>query len=94
MDSDLVGDRGLGWQLLESAPDATVVVGEDGIIRYVNRRTEAVFGYTATDLIGQPVEILIPDRMARNHPDFRQGYFATPYPRPMGAEYELAARRK
>jgi protein-histidine pros-kinase len=80
--------------LLESAPDAIVVVGVDGLIRLVNRQTEILFGYSRTELIGEPVERLIPERPARNHSSLRNGYFDNPSVRAMGAGLELAARRK
>jgi PAS domain S-box-containing protein len=80
--------------LLESAPDAIVVMGTDGFIRLVNRQTEVLFGYAREELIGQPVERLIPERLAAHHPDLRSGYFAAPSVRAMGANLELAARRK
>jgi PAS domain S-box-containing protein len=80
--------------LLESAPDAIVVVGSDGLIRLINRQTEVLFGYTKDELIGEPVERLIPERLAGHHPDLRTGYFSAPAVRAMGANLELAARRK
>jgi PAS domain S-box-containing protein len=80
--------------LLESAPDAIVVVGPDGLIRIVNRQTELLFGYSREELLGQPVERLIPDRFAGHHPDLRAGFLANASARAMGANLELAARRK
>jgi PAS domain S-box-containing protein len=79
--------------LLEAAPDAIVVVDEAGLIRLVNRQTEALFGYPRADLLGQPLELLIPERFRRSHPHRREGYFEKPQVRPMGAG-ELAAVRK
>jgi PAS domain S-box-containing protein len=80
--------------LLESAPDAIVVVGSDGLIRLVNKQTEVLFGYSRSELIGEPVERLIPERLAGHHPDLRSGFFSAPSVRAMGANLELAARRK
>jgi PAS domain S-box-containing protein len=80
--------------LLESAPDAIVVVGPDGLIRIVNRQTELMFGYSRDELLGQPVERLIPDRFARRHPTLRAGFLANASARAMGANLELAARRR
>ncbi len=80
--------------LLESAPDAIVVVGADGLIRLVNRQTEVLFGWSRSELLGQPVEQLMPTRFAAHHPGQRTGYFANPSVRAMGANLELAARRK
>ena len=90
----LASDEGLGWQLLEAAPDPTVVVDRRGVIRYVNRQTGEVFGYDPDDLVGEPIEALIPSRLARNHAELRLEYFQDPQPRPMGADLELAARRQ
>ena len=80
--------------LLESAPDATVVVGTDGRIRLVNRQVEEMFGYQREDLIGQPVETLVPPRFRSRHPELRGGYFAEPRARPMGVGLELYAMRR
>ena len=63
--SDLSDQDGLGWALLEAAPDATVVVDSEGTIRFANRRIREVFGYEPDDLVGMSVEFLIPDPMAR-----------------------------
>jgi PAS domain S-box-containing protein len=80
--------------LLEAAPDAMVIVGPDGLIALVNSQTEKVFGYQRSELLGQPIEILIPDRFRAAHPDKRGGYFGDPRTRPMGAGLELFGRRK
>ena len=80
--------------LLEAAPDAIVGVGADGRIALVNGQTERLFGYGRDELIGQPVEILVPDAAKGGHPTHRAAYFSRPVTRPMGAGVELAARRK
>jgi two-component system, cell cycle sensor histidine kinase and response regulator CckA len=80
--------------LLEAAPDAIVGVTPDGRISLVNAQTERLFGYGRNELIGKPIEILVPDRTRDVHPGHRDGYFRQPQPRPMGAGMELAARRK
>jgi PAS domain S-box-containing protein len=80
--------------LLEAAPDAIVGVTTDGRISLVNAQTERLFGYDRDELIGEPIEILVPDRVRSVHPGHRSGYFSQPQPRPMGAGMELAGRRK
>jgi diguanylate cyclase (GGDEF)-like protein/PAS domain S-box-containing protein len=80
--------------LLESAPDAIVIAGEQGEIALVNAQTERLFGYSREELIGQPVELLIPERLGQRHAWHRSGFAAAPSVRQMGAGLELAARRK
>jgi len=80
--------------LMEAAPDAMVCVGRDGRIVLVNAQTERLFGYGRDELVGQPVEILVPDHVRGLHPAHRAGYLADPRPRPMGADLELAGRRR
>jgi PAS domain S-box-containing protein len=81
-------------QLLDTAPDAIVVVGDDSRIRLVNIQTEKLFGYTRSELLGQPLELLIPERFRRGHAAHVAGYFRSPGARPMGSGLELYARRK
>jgi PAS domain S-box-containing protein len=80
--------------LLEAAPDAMVCVGRDGRIALVNAQTERLFGYERDELVGQPVEMLVPDAVREAHPGHRAGYVADPRPRPMGADMQLAGRRR
>jgi diguanylate cyclase (GGDEF)-like protein/PAS domain S-box-containing protein len=79
--------------LVESAPDAMVIVGPDGRLLLVNRQTELLFGYRREELIGQPVEMLLPDAVGGRHQEHRAAYFRDPRPRPMGSGMELYARR-
>ena len=81
-------------QLLEGAPDGVVIVGPDGLIRLVNGQTEKLFGYSREELIGRPVEILVPEGARDVHPGHRAGYFKHPSIRPMGAGLDLRGRRK
>jgi len=80
--------------LLESAPDATVIVDLRGHIQLINRQTEALFGYDRADLVDAPVEVLLPERFRSVHEHHRDGYSADPRTRPMGAGLQLYGRRK
>ncbi len=80
--------------LVEAAPDAIVAVGEDGRIALVNAQTEMLFGYPRAELIGQPVEILVPESARVVHRGHREAYVADPTTRPMGSGLDLAGRRK
>ncbi len=80
--------------LLESAPDAMVIVDETGAIVLINTETERLFGYERTELLGKAVETLIPERDRGNHPSYRTGYYTDPMPRPMGLGADLYGRRK
>ena len=85
------GDR---WRLLESAPDAMVIVDSAGKIVFVNSQAERVFGYAPRELLGQPVETLIPEQVRHAHVRDRTEYIAAPRTRPMGLGLELRGRRK
>lgn len=80
--------------VFDQAPDAMLIVDADGRILLVNRQTETMFGYTRDELIGQALEILIPERFRRNHIEHVRRFFATPQSRPMGSRLELYGRRK
>ncbi|MBI2902135.1 MAG: GAF domain-containing protein [Candidatus Methylomirabilis oxyfera] len=80
--------------LLEAAPDAMVIVDRDSRIVLVNSQTEKLFGYARAELLGQPVETLVPERLRGGHPRHRDGYFADPRTRPMGAGLDLFGRRQ
>jgi len=80
--------------LLDSAPDAMVIVNTDGRIVVVNSQTEILFGYGRHELLGQPVEMLIPARFNPQHAKHRAAFFTEPRVRPMGAGLELFGKRK
>jgi PAS domain S-box-containing protein len=84
----------LSWALLEAAPDATVIVDEAGTIQFVNGQTEALFGYARAELVGRPVEILLPERFQGAHPAHRRGFIAAPNLRSMGSGLSLQGRHK
>jgi PAS domain S-box-containing protein len=81
-------------EFLEFAPDAVIGVDETGEIKLVNSRTQAVFGYTRDELIGERVEMLVPEGVRGSHVGHRDRYFEAPRTRPMGAGLDLYARRK
>ncbi len=80
-------------ELLDSGPDALVVADENGVIAYVNRQTEVLFGFDRNELRGQKVEMLLPERLRTMHPVHRRDYRGAPRVRPMGGKLELYARR-
>ncbi len=80
--------------LLESAPDAMVVVDEEGLIQLVNSQTEKMFGFDRVELIGQPVEVLVPKRFRKKHARHRVGYYGDHPTRPMGIGLDLFGLRK
>jgi PAS domain S-box-containing protein len=79
---------------VEAAPDAVVIATPDGKIEQINARTERLFGYGRDELIGQPVEMLMPARCRRQHAEHRAAYVAKPSTRPMGTGLDLYGLRK
>ena len=77
---------------VESAPNGMVMINGAGQIVLVNAQTEKLFGYSRDELMGQPVELLVPERFRQNHPAFRAEFFASPVVRTMGTGRDLFGR--
>lgn len=80
--------------LLNATPDATVIVNASGIIEMINKQVEEVFQYTREELLGKPVEILIPEILQKGHTEHVKNYIKKPQARAMGAGRELEAQKK
>lgn len=91
---DLERREAIVHAIVEYAAEAIVAVGRDGQIVLANPAAETIFGYPRGELLGQRVEMLIPDRSRTVHEQHRADYFARPRTRPIGAGRELTGRRK
>ena len=80
--------------VVEAAPNAIVMIDRAGKIVMVNTQAERIFGYSRPELVGQPVEMLVPERLRGHHPELRNTFIAHPQPRPMGAGRDLYALKK
>jgi PAS domain S-box-containing protein len=80
--------------IVEAAPNAMVMVNQRGSITLINSQTEALFGYPRQELIGHPVETLVPDRFRSAHPGYRKSFFINPQTRAMGVGRDLYGRRR
>ena len=80
--------------VVESVPNAIVMIKADGAIDMVNAQAERIFGYSRAELLGRPIETLLPERDRDHHPGLRTAFFAAPEARPMGAGRQLYALRK
>ena len=80
--------------VLEASPNSILAVDAQARITYVNPQAEATFGYPRTELLGNLVELLLPDQAAERHVRHRDGFLAHPVPRPIGIGLDLAGRRK
>jgi PAS domain S-box-containing protein len=92
--TELKSDERRFQNLLEAAPDAIVIVNGSGRIEIVNAQTERLFGYPRGELLGLPVEILVPDRFHGKHAHHRHSYAHSPKPRAMGAGLDLYGRHR
>ena len=86
--------KALFEKLFTSSPDAIVVVDREGNILEANPQVQSLFGYACSELLGSPVEILLPDRFRSAHPAHRNAYSDQPHMRPMGTGLELYGKRK
>ena len=93
-DAALRRSEATGRALLESASEGVVLISASGRIALVNTAAERMFGYEHNELLGQSLEILLPERVRGVHVDHRAGYFAGPRVRPMGSGLDLAGRHK
>jgi two-component system, sensor histidine kinase len=84
----------LARSALDAAPDAMIIIDEAGVIRFANRQVSALFGYSHDDLIGKPVESLMPERFRDRHPAQRQAYACNRRFRPMGIGLDLFGQRQ
>lgn len=80
--------------VVEAAPNSMIMVDKDGKVVLANLQTEKLFGYARSELMGQPIEILVPERYRSRHPGHRTGFFNNPQTRSMGAGRELYGRKK
>jgi PAS domain S-box-containing protein len=93
-ETDLLQTEARFRDLLEAAPDAMVVVNRQGVIVLVNTQAEQMFGYGREELLGKPIELLVPVALREAHAGHRDKYLADPQRRPMGSRMQLAALRK
>src|SRR5271170_1742954 len=84
----------LARSALEAAPDAMIIIDDAGIIRFANRQVSALFGYSPGEVIGKPVEHLMPERFRDRHVAHRQNYTSHVRVRPMGVGLDLFGRRR
>jgi PAS domain S-box-containing protein len=89
-----VAETLLSVSILEAIPDALVAVNQHGFIIQINSQTESLFGYTRDELIGQRIEVLVPERQRRQHNDHREHFHRQPKIRRMGSGLDLYGRRR
>ena len=81
-------------RVVEYAPNAMILISAGGLMEMVNAQTEIIFGYARSELLGQPIEMLVPERFRARHPALRGSFSKNPNPRPMGPGRDLYALRK
>ncbi|SMO88622.1 PAS domain S-box protein [Fodinibius sediminis] len=94
IEEELQASEGRFKRLLDAAPDAIFVVDQQGEILYSNPEAESMMGYSEEELVGNPIEMLVPELMREEHKDHCRRYTENPHKRPMGADLELSAIRK
>lgn len=87
-------DAATSRALLQAAPDGILLVDRDGRIMLANEACARIFGYGADELVGQLIEIVVPEYIRSRHATLRDGFFSSPHTRPMGAGLDLVAARK
>ena len=96
--ADLASELQIGEErfrrVVEAAPSAMIMVNQEGQITLANQQAEKTFGYSREELLGRPIEMLVPERLRSGHQGFRHDYLCDPQARPMGAGRELFGRRK
>ncbi|HEY3299637.1 MAG TPA: PAS domain S-box protein [Methylophilaceae bacterium] len=93
-DSDIKKTDDRFRQVVEAAPNAMVMVGKSGLIEMVNTQAEIIFGYNRSELLGQSIDCLLPERFRHHHPQHREVFFSDLQPRAMGVGRDLYGRRK
>ena len=93
-EEDLRKSKAMYEALFEAAPDAMLATDQQGVIQSANAQTGKMFGYSREELVGQPIDRLMPSRFEAGHAELRQGYFREPRLRPMGSGMDLYGKRK
>lgn len=89
-----LGSPELYERVLETLPDALVIIGADGEIMAFNTQAEFLFGYHRSEVLGRKVEMLVPEALRQQHASHRSGYMEEPRTRPMGEALDLSAQHK
>src|SRR5208282_5562421 len=84
----------LARSALDAAPDAMIIIDASGIIRFTNQQVSALFGYKQDEIVGESIEILIPERFRPRHVGHRESYVNNVRVRPMGQGLQLFGRRR